>query len=76
MLKAIEFAKYILNNKHIAETTDSYTLKRDTEKCVHRSEKELKFYCHSKGLNYNKVMSKAQTELAQEEMKMAFIRLP
>jgi transposase InsO family protein len=77
MLKAIEFAKEILKKKHIAKTTESHTLKRDTEKCVHRSEKELRYYCKTKGLNYNSVMEVARKELAEfEELKRAFTRLP
>lgn len=60
MNKAIETAKEIGRKQKALQKTKSDKLKSDYGKSIHRSIKELRFYCKCKGLNYNEVIKAAR----------------
>jgi predicted helicase len=64
MNRAIEFAKDIERKKHVLKTATSYKLINDYSKSVKRSIRELKYYCRTRGLNFQEVMREAKRCLA------------
>lgn len=59
MNKAIEYARDIIRKQKVLDTTTNYYIKRDYNKSIRRSARELKHYCKAKGISYEVVLSKA-----------------
>lgn len=57
MNKAIEYANEIKRKQKVVNTTDNPYLKRDYEKNIKRSIRQLRWYCKEKGLNFYYIMS-------------------
>ena len=57
MNKAIEYANEIKRKQKVAKAIDNPYLKRDYEKSIKCSIRQLRWYCKEKGLNFYYVMS-------------------
>ena len=63
MKRAIELAAEIERKKAAIHKTKSEYLRRDYGKSIKRSMAELKYYCRSRGIDYDEVIRSAEHDL-------------